>query len=490
MKQIAQWLMAVSLGVTGDPTVQADNPSTIWSYTLLGDSYLVQSSDCGQPPVRMPLRGSFQLELTGSNPLYATYSVTNLTLELEPGWPPLLVTGHGHYQIGGQVALTQAMSLDLWLDDGTVRQHINLTNHNPEVRRLWPMLLVNLDQPQPEPLHAYRLELVAAPMREIWFSTRHGLTAGHWNWPTNQVSSGSLLSSTGRIVKTNFELTARLGFMPGVPDLELEAVDILPGGEVAFSIAEDNFSEVLGFLGRGDLLSDRGRIVARNPELLKRFGPMLPIPDVGLDAVQVMDSGEILFSIQEELFSQNLGVTLRPGDLLSDHAVVVRTHDDLLSRFHPPPIPRDFGLTALYVWPSGEIWFSIEEGFLDSIHGWIHPGDLLSDQGYVVYRSLDLVRPFQPMEDLADFGLDALFIVTDVSTSPASPPLRTTIQRDAGIGDLTLSWEGPGRVFQLESAPTVLGPWQPESPLLTTSPVVIAETIPGQRQGYYRVRQW
>jgi hypothetical protein len=127
------------------------------------------------------------------------------------------------------------------------------------------------------------------------------------------------------------------------------------------------FSDVHGWLQHGDLLSDTGRLVRRNQDLCAAFSPMpSPAPpDVGLDAVQVLDSGEIWFSIEDNFFSERLGVLLRRGDLLSDSGVVVRTHDALLAEFHPPPIPHDYGLDAIHVWPGGEIWFSLEEGFQD-----------------------------------------------------------------------------------------------------------------------------
>ena len=77
-----------------------------------------------------------------------------------------------------------------------------------------------------------------------------------------------------------------------------------------------------------------------------------------------------------------------------------------LSPHHPIPVEADYGLDAIYVWSSGEIWFLIEEGFVDQNLGAIMPGDLLSDQGMVVYRNLELLGAFAPLEDLADFGLE------------------------------------------------------------------------------------
>ena len=114
-----------------------------------------------------------------------------------------------------------------------------------------------------------------------------------------------MLSSSGRIVKSNPLLLGRLGFIPGTVDLNMDAVDIGPGGEIFFSLDTDMFSETLGQIRNGDLVSNRGRIVHRNPELMQEFGLDLTTGDVGLDAIVIKDDGEILFSLAKDTFPQN-----------------------------------------------------------------------------------------------------------------------------------------------------------------------------------------
>jgi hypothetical protein len=357
------------------------------------------------------------------------------------------------YQVGGEVAVVQSMFLTAQIDDGFTNRLAYFTSNGGVIERPWPFLQIHLDQTNGTIMQFFRLDLVAAPLREVWFSTTAEFHAGIWQPPTNRVSPGDFLSSAGRIVQRNEDLTARLGLMPGVPDLGLDAVDVLSGGEIAFSIETDVLSETLGPLHHGDLLSNRGRIVARNQDLLHAFGIMPPLPDVGLDAVQVLDSSEILFSIETDIFSGTAG-QLRRGDLLSNRGVVIRTHDALLARFHPPPIPHDYGLDAIHLWPSGEIWFSLEEGFQDGTLGPIRAGDLLSDQGFVIYRNLDLVASFSPLEDLADFGLDALFIL------PGATPLLNATRAGSG---LLIEWDAPGAILQ--EADALTGPWRDLLPL-------------------------
>lgn len=168
---------------------------------------------------------------------------------------------------------------------------------------------------------------------------------------------------------------------------------------------------------------------------------------------------------------------------------MVKTREELLARFHPPPIPTDFGLDALHVWPSGEVWFSLDEGFRDEVLGDLRPGDLLSDRGELLYRNLELLREFQPLEDLADFGLDALFIVSDATASPA-PPRCLALQVLTEANDLVVEFDGPGRVFQLEKATHILGPWLSFGPLGLELEFTDSGALTNSAQAFYRLLQW
>ena len=139
------------------------------------------------------------------------------------------------------------------------------------------------------------------------------------------------------------------------------------------------------------------------------------------------------------------------------------------------------------MWPSGEVWFSVETGFTGPNSEVYRAGDLLSDQGYVVQRNLELVAPFAPLEDLADFGLDALFIITDASPPVASPRLRPIV-RPGAAGEVSLEWDAAGRVSQVFRAPSVSGPWSPISPVLTDRKF-IDRGVPAEGS-FYRLDHW
>ncbi len=262
------------------------------------------------------------------------------------------------------------------------------------------------------------------PDIDIWFSTEVGFGAVALQ-PTSaaivRVSDGDLLSRRGYIVRSNRQLTARLGIMPVVPDLGLDAAVLGPGGSIWFSFEERNgpvWSETLGvWLRHGDLLSDAGRVVRTNEQLLARFVRMAPVDDAGLDAVALAPNAEILFSTERDFYSQALGRRVGHGDLLSDRGRIVRTNAELLANFRPmandagAALP-DYGLDAVVLRPDREIWFSTEVGFTDARLGPISDGDLLSTRGYVVLRNLELVKAFGPVEDVGNFGLDAVTVVT------------------------------------------------------------------------------
>jgi hypothetical protein len=404
-------------------------------YRLIEGSILIDDCTiCGRPTIPVPIRGSFWLKPTGENPLFSYYAVRGLRFESSSPYSEYVGWFSGTYQIGGEVALVQQMTLK-----GRIGEIAALEFESGQValQAPFPWIEIDLAQlPPTDPLHTFSLHLVAMPWPEIWFSTETGFTSSTMGMVS--VSEGDLLSATGRVIRTNHQLTANLGIMPMVPDVGLDAViGQAPaiGGEsgsqrcrIWFSSREDVFSEVLGPLRNGDLLGSEGAIVRRHDDLIGPFSPEPPIPDFGLDAVALGPEGQVLFSTNEAFFSESLGVMISDGDLLDEKGLVFKSGSELMRNFQPiDPIPKVFGLDSAYVWPNGEVWFSIKTNFTDLRLGHIGYGDLLSDTGRVVIHNLDLLGPFAPLEDLADFGLDGLTIVW-----PGSSDINQTGRVDMG----------------------------------------------------------
>ena len=485
--------MTLTLGQKAVAVAEPLSPplNSAWQYTLLPGSQLIDECPvCGRPPIVVPLRGTFQLRLIADNLLFTTYAWESIAWTAgTPGGSFYKVAGKGTHQIGGEVGLVQDLSLEIHVDDGWTNRlcELTITNGVHGLERRWPMIQVSVDQTNGTAVQQLHLDLFAAPFHEIWFSTTAGFDAGAGQPAVGFVSPGDLVFSAGRVVKRNNDLTRLLGIMPNVPDLGLDAVDVLPGGEIAFSIEQDIFSETLGDLHDGDVLSDRGRMVASYATLIGAFVPEPPPMDQGLDALHVMPNGEIYFSVKEDFFSERLGTQIRRGDLLSSSGAIIKTNEELVAPFNPADPKQDYGLDAFYIWPSGEIWFSVETTVAGLHFDTYEPGDLLSDQGYVVYRNLDLLAAFASPDLPTDFGLDALFVVTD-TTPPVAAPRLLPARVQVPQGTVWLGWTGQGRVFRVEKALDVLGPWLPLSPIMTD--VEFTDATTGQPQAFCRVRQW
>jgi hypothetical protein len=358
---------------------------------------------------------------------------------------------------------------------------VSFTNTD-NVRFAFPLIELSVTQTQFNLASVYSMHLLAAPVREFWFAATNSFA------PTNgsaAVNAGDVLSMQGRTVKTNARLLQSIGLTTPKPTTRIDALDIAPGGEIFFSLNENVSSPTLGALQEGDLLSDRGRIVRTSQQLMAAFGIQPIVPDVGLDAVRVKSSGEILFSIRTNIFAEGKGLTLRRGDVLSSLGQIVKTNAQLLANFHPTNTSADYGLDALYVWPSGEMWFSTETGFDDTQLGSISSGDLLSTEGFIVFRNAELVAEFAAPQSVSGFGLSDIFVVTDVD---AAPPPRFLVPR-MQQNQFPLQWSGTNRVYLLERAASITGPWQP-----------LGEINPGtsftetnvwfQPGSFYRLQAW
>ncbi|HUW20877.1 MAG TPA: hypothetical protein VMW16_16375 [Sedimentisphaerales bacterium] len=398
--------------------------------TLIDDCLL-----CGRPTIPVPIRGAFWLVPTDRDMWFCYFAVRGLRFTSISAEPKYVGRMDGEYQIGGDFALVHQMTLH-----GRINEFEGLRFDSGVAfpKAGFPWIEIDLAQVSPaDPLHTFSMHLVAVPWPAIWFSTEEGFHPSDANRLKNlYVSDGDLLSASGRVIRTNNQLTRRLGIMPPAPDIGLDAVTRVrpaPASNLSccccriwFSAEQDIFSETLGPLHHGDLLSDSGRIVRTCEDLVRPFRPQPPLADYGLDAVAIGRDGLLLFSTEQDFFSESLGVTIGRGDLLSQDGRIFKTNAQLMARFQPiEPIPKIFGLDAVYLWPHGEVWFSTEVDFVDARLGPVGHGDLLSDRGRIVARNRDLLRLFAPVEDLADFGLDGLHILR--------PCLRADFDRDGDV---------------------------------------------------------
>jgi hypothetical protein len=409
----AAWLSACSCIGANVLPVENSTPYRI----VEGSVLIVECIPCDGPPVVVPVRGRFRLlDLEAPAP-FARHAVLDLSFAAAGAEPTAYRgKGEGEYALGGEVALIQEMRLEVMIED---QPGIVLVGEPAPVQTSFPWIEIDLVQtPKPELGSFYRLHLVATPWARLRFSTlgsfHAGSASGSHAYP---VSRGDLLAPEGWIVRTQEQLTANLGLDPSVTDLGLDAafgasrVDPSRPHAIHFSMDQDVLSETLGLIQHGDLVSEAGAVVRTHADLLRLFVPQPPLPNLGLDAFVPGPNLTTLFSIEEGFFSERLGVPIDRGDVLADNGSIFRTSKELLSNFAPIRMPEGgVGLDGIHLWHHGELWFSVEESFEDARLGHVGHGDILSDTGRIVVRNLELLGVFAPLEDLADFGLDGLWI--------------------------------------------------------------------------------
>ena len=163
--------LAVLVGIVWVPFLpaQTPGPNGVWVYTLVDGSQLTDDCPvCDRVSLPVPMQGAFQLRFLGQGPLFANYAVENLTFTAgQIGGRTYKVSGHGAYRIGGEIGLQQDVLLELMIDDGITNTLCELTNATPLVVRRWPMLQAEIDQTNGTLLQQYRLQINAAPFREI-----------------------------------------------------------------------------------------------------------------------------------------------------------------------------------------------------------------------------------------------------------------------------------------------------------------------------------
>jgi hypothetical protein len=435
-----------------------------WRYQLLEGSFLTDDClVCDRPSLNIPMRGSFMLHRIEVTPIATRYVIENITFQAGTNYS---FTGSGTYETSGDFVLRQSMTLTGELKTASGTNQVAFTNETGVIMRRWPMLYLTLKQTNGTPASTITLTIAAAPLREIWFST----AVNYLRTVVVNDTQIPVVVSAGDLFAADRVVVSRYQFPPHSEFINLDAVDILAGGEIAFSIN-----------GSGDFAIASSGAITHWQNFMPLIAPGLT-SDPGLDALHLEGSNKIYFSTKQDLNGGAIG----HGDILLADANartggVFRKNADLLALFHPSVV-QDYGLDALYIWPNGEIWFSTATGFTDNELGAISDGDLLSDAGYIVYRNADIVGFDDPA---ANVGLDALFIVSDfaATTGDVSLGMRLDVTNNAAV----FSWKASGRVFQLFRAADVTGPWEAVTPIIPQSQLTEPIT---EARAFYRLRQW
>ena len=407
------------------------------------------------------------LRLTEATPIATRYSIEDAVFRAGPDY---LFTGAGTYEISGQFAIKQTITLAGELKTAEGTRQVAFTNEPSAPVRQWPMLSARLVQTNGTLLSTITIDIAAAPLREIWFSTKVnflGRAVVNGAEVTAEISTGDLISTAGRVVQ-RFEG-------------DLDALDVLPGGELAVSTTANSM------LDDGDFAMGNSGVIRHWEEFMPLVAPGLAA-DPGLDGLQLEGENKIYFSTKQDLGES----AVRHGDILlvdtdAPTGGVFKTAADLLAKFHLS-VAQDYGLDAFYIWPHGEIWFSISSDFSDTQLGKISQGELLSDAGYIVYRNADLIAPLRPVNETNNVGLDAVFVISDATAASGETRISATLDR--ANNSIVLNWNGPGRVFQVERAAEITGPWEALTPIAATTQWSDFGALNTRERRFHRLRQW
>ncbi|MFQ5341875.1 MAG: hypothetical protein ACE5F6_10060 [Anaerolineae bacterium] len=146
-------------------------------------------------------------------------------------------------------------------------------------------------------------------------------------------------------------LTLLLGFVLsfGIPSAGQRAFNLADCAQVGFSVEEDFVTQGPTpadgnpIISDGDLLGPQGQICARNRNLLAAFGAAAPLPDLGLDAADIISIERELVAFSTEL--DDPGGRFTAGDLLTTAGAII-PNVALLAAFQ---VTGDLGLDGIHV---------------------------------------------------------------------------------------------------------------------------------------------
>lgn len=139
------------------------------AYELLeGSTFVDDCLPCMRPTIPVPIRGTFLLgEIEGPPNPISTYVVDAVDFSSTDEPQSYRLTGWGFYRQGGEVALSQFMSLELAVIDpsGAANEGAILANDDPKVPAKFPEIEIELAHKNPvSDLHVYSLRILARPI--------------------------------------------------------------------------------------------------------------------------------------------------------------------------------------------------------------------------------------------------------------------------------------------------------------------------------------
>ena len=141
------------------------------------------------------MRGTFDLTFNGSANRYDFYSITNIDFSFtDQNGLANRVTGGGSVKIGGDFAFQEIVQIQITISNSATNEVVSMTNSSKGVLSAWPSIRFDLREETKSFFRVYKMDLRAAPFRELWFSTGINFTSSRTASETKTISSGDLLS--------------------------------------------------------------------------------------------------------------------------------------------------------------------------------------------------------------------------------------------------------------------------------------------------------
>lgn len=166
----------------------------------------------------------------------------------------------------------------------------------------------------------------------------------------------------------------------------------------------------------------------------------------------------------------------------------MRRIQQLLAGFDVPTNAPEAGFDAVELLPKGQILFSIR-GNVVAAGLKLGRGDLSSDRGQGFRTHAQLRANSDPTVTTQDYGLAAMFLVTDLNP-PAPPAALLGIHHDRPSHRVRLDRDGAGALFEVQRATRLTGPWESRSPILPDLSFEEGCKGTGDAQFFYRLQQW
>jgi hypothetical protein len=157
--------LVVALLLFGAMSGQAQLDPTARIYTLISGSELTDDCPiCDRVPIVVPMTGTFRLKFLDQTSIATHFAVQAIAFHAGTnGGAEYWVRGGGTYQVGGEVAVTQDLFLDVQVYDVVTNTRALCVNVDRSVRLPWPQIQAIAGQTNGTPEKVYSLKVVAEP---------------------------------------------------------------------------------------------------------------------------------------------------------------------------------------------------------------------------------------------------------------------------------------------------------------------------------------